>query len=112
MAKFIGGTPVLTTGTTKIDLGGGSPPSSKQWEFLSVWVKNQDTVSHTYTLEKDVGGTNYPIMPPVTLASGQWGQLLLAPVVLDGTNQLLELTVDANSTTTESRVDVAIFEVP
>lgn len=111
-ARFISGTPVLTTGTTPIQLGGGAPGSGKQWEFLAVHVKNQDTVDHTYTLEKVVGATRYPAYPPVVIPTGKWAQLLLAHVSLDGTNQTLELTVDANATTTESRVDVAIFEVP
>jgi len=111
MAGFVGGTPVVLTGTTAKEVV-AAPATGKQRQILAIHVHNRDTVQHVITPRKVVAGTPYEDYPPVTIASGKKGQLLLDSVVLDANDMSFQVFTDANATTTEPRADVSVFEVP
>lgn len=110
-ASFIGGTPVNLTGATWVTVV-AAPASGKQREVLALHAENLDTVDHTFSVRKLIGGTGYQVFPDVVIPTLLRAQLLQAPVVLDATDMSLEVKIEGAHTTTAPRVDRATFEVP
>lgn len=109
-ASFDGPTTTLN-GTTWVQVA-SAPGSGEQKEIYSIIVMNKDTVSHTYKGRK-VKGAGSDNHFTVTVDPGLAGQLLPnSAVVLKATDETYEVSYEATMTTTESKVEVAIFKVP
>jgi len=110
MAAAFVGNEVALTGTTWVTVV-AAPGAGKQRELLSCWVDNLDTVDHTFHLRKNKAGVffNYP---DVFVSTLQRGQLSSGGIVLDATDESIEVSDDATATTTAPKADAGIFEVP
>jgi hypothetical protein len=111
MAKFIGGAPVDLTGTTPVVLV-SAPGASKQRKVEAVWVDNRGSAQKTFILKKVVSGTGYDVYPKMVLPAGSRGQMLSAPIILDGTTDTLTIEMDAAISGTAPKADFAALEVP
>lgn len=118
-AAFIG-TPVATTGTTPVTVV-SSPSGGKQREVISLTVVNRDSAERTVRafFRKAAGSVNIEIGRAVLAARGganeqlSRGQLLASgPIVLEATDEWIEVVTDATATATEPHVFPCIFEVP
>lgn len=85
-----------------------SAPSSGQQKVVGVnglSVQNLDTVEHTYTVQRDIGGTKRIIAKQLVAAGNYW--YVPKTIVLSDTTHSLEVKYEAVATTTESTYDVA-----
>jgi hypothetical protein len=108
MAQFIGGE-VTLNGATWVEVV-AAPASGKQRQVLSVLTKNKDSVAHVFQVRKKKSATLYELLDG-TVDAGRCGQLVSNCIVLDATDESVEVKYEATATTTESVADVAVFEV-
>jgi len=109
MPAFLGAV-VTLSGTTWVVVV-SAPASGKQRQILSAMAENLDTVTHLYRSRKNKAGVffNYP---SVEVAAGLKSQLISNCAVLVATDESYEVSTAEATTTTESKVDPATFEVP
>lgn len=88
-----------------------APASGKQRIVLAkgIRVYNADTVAHTFTWQKNKSSTLYLLQVDATVAAGSFAELDKR-VVLDDTDESLEVFTDATATTTEPTFDAAFME--
>jgi hypothetical protein len=72
-------------------------------------VFNVDTVAHDFTFQKNKAGTLTPLYTLLAVAAGQQA-ILPKRVVLDATDESLEVFMEGAHTTTAPRFDVAAME--
>ena len=97
-------------GTTAVSAV-AAPAASKQRIVLAkgIRVYNADTVAHTITWQKNKNSTLYPLQIDSGVAAGAFVELDKR-VVLDATDESLEIVSDAGATTTEPTFDAAFME--
>ena len=88
-----------------------APAAGKQRVVMAngVAIHNLDTVAHTFTFQKNKNSTLYVLQVDATVAAGAVATLA-KPVVLDATDESLEVVDDAGATTTEPTFDAAFME--
>lgn len=74
-----------------------------------VVVFNADTVAHVFTLQKNKNSTVYILEKTASIAAGATHSFSVR-VVLDATDESLELVSDATATTTEPDFNVSAME--
>ena len=108
MAAFSGGeTAFVSTTWTEIV----AAPASGRKQVLSVMASNRDTVAHLLEIRLVVGASNYKLFQANVPAS-QAAQMLVGCIVLDNTNESLEVKSDGAASVTEPLAVVAVFEEP
>lgn len=99
-------------GTTAVDAV--PAPAAADYQRIigekSVKVYNADTVAHTITLQKNKNSTVYVLEDSGSLAAGAAYQFA-SRVILDATDESLEVVSDATATTTEPTFDAGWLEV-
>lgn len=101
-----------TTGTTSLAVI-PAPASGVQHIITRISVFNADSVAHTYTLRRTVGGsTHHPVQKNTTTlaAGGTFTFDQASGHTADGTTITYTVIVDANATTTESDVTASYIE--
>lgn len=99
MASTAGGSEGVTTGVTDATLV-GSPAASTQRIIRSLSVYNADTVAATVTIKHDKAATER-IVAKVTLQADETFFLSDHLIVLDATDEKLEIVLAAAVTTNE-----------
>ncbi len=110
MAQLIGGE-VTLNGQTWVTIA-GPPGSAKAHQVLSAKPRNKDSVAHIFELRKNKNGTFTELFESESVPAGKNAQLIDNCVTLDATDETLEARTAETTTTTESKVDVSIFEAP
>ena len=97
-------------GTTAVTVL-ASPAADKQRivpaNGLSIY--NADTVAHDIIIRKKKASTSYVFWKESAVAAGTH-KVLPKKVILDATDELLEVLTDATATTTEPTYDIAALE--
>jgi len=108
MADTPAGNEVDLTGTTAVTLV--SAPTSGQRFIPSGGISfyNADTVSRTLTIQKKIDTTVY-VVEKLTLTTLTTGKSTV-PIVLDDTDEIVEVVSDATATTTEPQATAAFME--
>lgn len=109
MEREIGNEGALN-GTTPVEILGAPASGLRRTVPASgISVYNRDTVAHTFTFTKEKGASSFPFWCEATVAAGVH-VVLPKKIVLDATDESLEVVSDAAATTTEPTFDVAAME--